>query len=43
VHFEGWSHFSEQEEALHDVLDSAADADVRARLRWLTRGEPLDV
>lgn len=42
VHFEGWSHFSEQEEALHGVLD-AADADVPARLRWLTRGEPLDV
>lgn len=42
VHFEGWSHFSEQEEALHGVLDTADD-DVRARLRWLSRGEPLDV
>ena len=42
VHFEGWSHFSEQEEALHDVLDDAP-ADVRSRLRWLPRGEPLDV
>ena len=42
VHVEGWSHFSEQEVALHAVLDTA-DADLRARLRWLTRGEPLDV
>jgi len=42
VHFEGWSHFSEQEAALHDVLDTA-DADARSRLRWLTRGVPLDV
>jgi L-ascorbate metabolism protein UlaG (beta-lactamase superfamily) len=42
VHFEGWSHFSEQEAALHDVLDTA-DNDVRARLRWLPRGEPVEV
>ena len=42
VHFEGWSHFSEQEAPLHDALD-AADADTRSRLRWLTRGEPVEV
>jgi L-ascorbate metabolism protein UlaG (beta-lactamase superfamily) len=42
VHFEGWSHFSEQESALHTAL-GGAPADVRTRLRWLTRGEPLDV
>jgi L-ascorbate metabolism protein UlaG (beta-lactamase superfamily) len=42
VHFEGWSHFSEQETALHAVLDTADD-DVRGRLRWLPRGEPADV
>ncbi|KQW53234.1 MBL fold metallo-hydrolase [Nocardioides sp. Root1257] len=42
VHFEGWSHFSEQEAALHEVLD-AAPAEVRSRLRWLERGTPLDV
>jgi L-ascorbate metabolism protein UlaG (beta-lactamase superfamily) len=42
VHFEGWSHFSEQEAALHDVLDAAPDA-VRARLCWLERGTPLEV
>ena len=42
VHFEGWSHFSEQESDLHDVLD-AADDDERDRLRWLARGEPAEV
>ena len=42
VHFEGWSHFSERESDLHDVLD-AADDDERNRLRWLARGEPAEV
>jgi L-ascorbate metabolism protein UlaG (beta-lactamase superfamily) len=42
VHFEGWSHFSEQEAALNEVLDGAAP-DVRARLRSLPRGEPVEV
>jgi hypothetical protein len=42
VHFEGWSHFSEQEEPLRDVLDAAGD-DTRARLRWLERGTPAEV
>lgn len=42
VHFEGWSHFSEQETALHEVLDTAP-VDVSSRLRWLTAGVPLEV
>ena len=42
VHFEGWSHFAEQEAALHRVLDTA-DAQVRSRLRWLERGTPLEM
>ena len=42
VHFEGWSHFSEQEAALHSALDAAPD-DVRDRLRWLPRGQAVDV
>ena len=42
VHFEGWSHFSEQESDLHDVLDAAED-DERDRLRWLARGKPAEV
>ena len=42
VHFEGWSHFSEQEEALRAEL-AAAPADVRDVVRWLPRGEAVDV
>jgi L-ascorbate metabolism protein UlaG (beta-lactamase superfamily) len=42
VHFEGWSHFDQQETALHEALGRAPD-DVRCRLRWLTRGEPREV
>ena len=42
VHFEGWSHFRQQESALHQALETAPD-DVRRRLRWLTRGEPLEI
>ncbi|SKB09872.1 MBL fold metallo-hydrolase [Aeromicrobium choanae] len=39
VHFEGWSHFSQQERDLHAVLD-AAPRDVLSRISWLTRGTP---
>lgn len=42
VHFEGWSHFSEQEHPLRSVLGAAPD-DVRARVRWLSAGVPTDV
>jgi L-ascorbate metabolism protein UlaG (beta-lactamase superfamily) len=42
VHFEGWSHFRQQESALHQALEAAPD-DVRRRLRWLTRGKPLEI
>ena len=42
VHFEGWSHFSEQEDALRAEL-AAAPADVREVVRWLPRGEAVDV
>ena len=42
VHFEGWSHFRQQESALHQALETAPD-DVRRRLRWLTRGKPLEI
>lgn len=40
VHVEGWSHFSQQEEAAAVVL---AASTVRDRVRWATLGEPLDV
>lgn len=42
VHFEGWSHFTEQEAALHHVLETAPD-DVRQRLRWLLRGQSQEM
>ena len=38
VHVEGWSHFSEQEEAAARVFE-AAPASVRDRIRWLPLGE----
>ena len=42
VHFEGWSHFSEQDQALRRELGSAPP-DVQARLRWLERGVATEV
>jgi L-ascorbate metabolism protein UlaG (beta-lactamase superfamily) len=42
VHFEGWSHFSEQETALRDRL-ATAPTSVTSRLRWLERGEPTQL
>lgn len=42
VHFEGWSHFAQQERALRAVLDAAPD-DVASRVVWLTRGAPTAV
>ena len=42
VHFEGWSHFSEQETALREAL-TAASASVTSRLRWLERGEATEL
>lgn len=42
VHFEGWSHFSEQEDALRAEL-AAAPPGVREVVRWLPRGEAVDV
>jgi L-ascorbate metabolism protein UlaG (beta-lactamase superfamily) len=42
VHVEGWSHFSQQEEAAARVFDAAPGA-VRERVRWAPLGEPIDV
>ena len=41
VHFEGWSHFHQQEDALRDAL-GATPENIRGRLRWLNRGEPQE-
>lgn len=42
VHVEGWSHFSEQEEAAAQVL-AEADPTVRDRVRWAPLGHALDL
>jgi L-ascorbate metabolism protein UlaG (beta-lactamase superfamily) len=42
VHVEGWSHFSQQEEAATRVLAAAPGA-VRERVRWAPLGEPIDL
>ena len=42
VHVEGWSHFSQQEDAAAGVLD-AAPGTVRERVRWAPLGEPIDL
>ena len=42
VHFEGWSHFTQQESALRDALDEAPSS-VTSRLRWLDPGAPLEL
>ncbi|MDY0907889.1 MBL fold metallo-hydrolase [Microbacterium sp. CFBP9034] len=42
VHVEGWSHFSEQEEAAARVFDSAPTS-VQDRIRWLPLGVPVEL
>jgi L-ascorbate metabolism protein UlaG (beta-lactamase superfamily) len=42
VHVEGWSHFSQQEEAATRVFD-AAPASIRERIRWLPLGETVEL
>ncbi|SFR90761.1 L-ascorbate metabolism protein UlaG, beta-lactamase superfamily [Microbacterium sp. cf046] len=42
VHVEGWSHFSEQEEAAGAVF-STASPDVQGRIRWLPLGEATEL
>ncbi|GAA1953749.1 MBL fold metallo-hydrolase [Microbacterium deminutum] len=42
VHVEGWSHFSEQEQAAARVFD-AAPPSVRDLIRWLPLGESVDL
>jgi L-ascorbate metabolism protein UlaG (beta-lactamase superfamily) len=42
VHYEGWSHFHDGREAIDRAFASAPD-DVRATLRWLPIGEPVDL
>ncbi|GAA1978942.1 MBL fold metallo-hydrolase [Microbacterium pumilum] len=42
AHVEGWSHFTEQEEAAAAVF-AGAPAAVRERIRWLPLGDPVDV
>ncbi|WP_243076196.1 MBL fold metallo-hydrolase [Microbacterium sp. SS28] len=41
IHVEGWSHFSEQEDAAHRAFE-AAPATVSERVRWAPLGEALD-
>jgi len=40
VHFEGWTHFSESRAEIEEAFASAGCAD---RLRWPTRGRPLQL
>ncbi|MFE5407637.1 MBL fold metallo-hydrolase [Microbacterium sp. NPDC056569] len=42
VHVEGWSHFSQQEEAAGKVFD-AAPGSVREKVRWAPLGVPVDL
>lgn len=42
VHVEGWSHFSEQEEAAARVFEAAPE-EVRRRVRWAPLGEPIEL
>ncbi|WP_345801237.1 MBL fold metallo-hydrolase [Microbacterium sp. AZCO] len=42
IHVEGWSHFSQQEEAARRVL-SSAPAEVAERVRWLPLGEAVEL
>jgi L-ascorbate metabolism protein UlaG (beta-lactamase superfamily) len=42
VHYEGWSHFREGRDAIEAEFDRAP-ADVRARLRWLPLGAPVEL
>jgi L-ascorbate metabolism protein UlaG (beta-lactamase superfamily) len=42
IHYEGWSHFAEGRAAIEREFASAPE-DVRAALRWLPLGEPVDV
>lgn len=42
IHVEGWSHFSEQEDAAARVL-AAAGSDVADRVRWLPLGEAVEL
>jgi L-ascorbate metabolism protein UlaG (beta-lactamase superfamily) len=40
VHYEGWSHFREQESGAHTVFDASV---VGSKVRWLTRGVSTEV
>jgi L-ascorbate metabolism protein UlaG (beta-lactamase superfamily) len=42
VHYEGWSHFRQGRAAIERDFAAAPD-DVRARIRWIPIGEPVDV
>jgi L-ascorbate metabolism protein UlaG (beta-lactamase superfamily) len=42
VHYDGWSHFSEQRSRLQAVLGTAPDS-VRERLVWLEPGQPAEL
>jgi hypothetical protein len=42
VHYEGWSHFRQGRAAIERDLAAAPD-DVRARIRWVPLGEPVDL
>ena len=42
IHVEGWSHFSQREQAAAAVFD-AAPGPVRERVRWAPLGVPVDL
>jgi L-ascorbate metabolism protein UlaG (beta-lactamase superfamily) len=42
VHYEGWSHFRQDRAAIERDFAAAPD-DVRARIRWIPLGEPVDL
>jgi len=42
VHYEGWSHFHQQREAIEKEL-AAAPADIVRRFSWAPLGEPIDI
>jgi L-ascorbate metabolism protein UlaG (beta-lactamase superfamily) len=42
IHYEGWKHFKDGQEAVEREL-AAAPEDVRRRFRWLPIGEPVEL
>ena len=42
VHFEGWSHFTQDRPAIEQHL-THAPSDIAGRIRWLPTGQPVDI